>query len=64
MLSLYGDALFQEDNSIFPLGSITYTAIVILIGMKMQYVYPPSTIHYCDIGLGKANIVCFRVTGS
>jgi phospholipid-translocating ATPase len=39
MLSLYGEALFTEDNSIFALGSITYTAIVWLIALKMQYVY-------------------------
>lgn len=38
MLSLYGEALFTEDNSIFALGSITYTACVILISAKMQYV--------------------------
>jgi phospholipid-translocating ATPase len=38
MLSLFGDALFTEDNSIFALGSITYTAVVWLISLKMQYV--------------------------
>jgi phospholipid-translocating ATPase len=41
MLGLYGQALFTEDNSIFALGSITYTAIVWLIALKMQYVYIP-----------------------
>lgn len=38
MLSLFGDALFTEDNSIFALGSITYTAVVWSISLKMQYV--------------------------
>jgi phospholipid-translocating ATPase len=40
MLGLYGQTLFTEDNSIFALGSITYTAAVWLIALKMQYVYP------------------------
>jgi phospholipid-translocating ATPase len=40
MLGLYGQALFTEDNSIFALGSITYTSIVWLIALKMQYVLP------------------------
>lgn len=40
MLGLYGDALWTEDNSIFALGSITYTASVWLIALKMQYVFP------------------------
>jgi phospholipid-translocating ATPase len=38
MLGLYGQALFTGDNSIFALGSITYTGIVVLIALKMQYV--------------------------
>ena len=38
MLSLFGEALFTEDNSIFSLGSITYTAVVWSISLKMQYV--------------------------
>ena len=42
MLGLYGDALFTEDNSIFALGSITYTAVVWVIALKMQYVSFPS----------------------
>lgn len=36
MLGLYGQALFTEDNSIYALGSITFTACVVLINMKMQ----------------------------
>lgn len=40
MLGLYGQALFTEDNSIFPMGSITFTACVILINTKLQYVSP------------------------
>lgn len=36
MLGLFGDALFTEDNSIFALGSITYTAVVWSISLKMQ----------------------------
>jgi phospholipid-translocating ATPase len=38
MLSLFGAALFTEDNSIFALGSITYTAIVWSISLKMQFI--------------------------
>jgi phospholipid-translocating ATPase len=42
MLGLYGQSLFTEDNSIFALGSITYTSVVWLIALKMQYVFLPS----------------------
>ncbi|KZM24756.1 ATP binding [Ascochyta rabiei] len=38
MLSPFGDALFTEDNSIFALGSITYTAVVWSISLKMQFI--------------------------
>ena len=38
MLGLYGEALFTEDNSAYALGSITFTACVIIINLKMQYV--------------------------
>ncbi|KAH6876262.1 hypothetical protein BKA58DRAFT_138213 [Alternaria rosae] len=38
MLGLYGDALWTEDNSIFAMGSITYTAAVWLIALKMQFI--------------------------
>ncbi len=38
MLGLYGQALFTDDNSIFALGSITFTSIVTLISLKLQYV--------------------------
>lgn len=41
MLGLYGEALFTEDNSAYALGSITFTACVIIINLKMQYVTPP-----------------------
>lgn len=41
MLGLYGQALFTDDNTIFALGSLTYTAAVILIAAKMQYVFFP-----------------------
>lgn len=40
MLGLWGQALFVEDNSIFPAGVICYTAIVCVIALKMQYVFP------------------------
>ncbi|KAH8722454.1 hypothetical protein GQ44DRAFT_622463 [Phaeosphaeriaceae sp. PMI808] len=38
MLGLYGQALFTEDNSIYALGSITYTAVVWLIALKIQFI--------------------------
>ncbi|PVH96343.1 phospholipid-translocating P-type ATPase [Periconia macrospinosa] len=37
MWGLYGKALFTEDNSIFALGTITFTACVIIINLKMQF---------------------------
>jgi phospholipid-translocating ATPase len=40
MLGLYGQSVFSEDDSIFALGSVTYSAVVWLIAVKMQYVYP------------------------
>jgi phospholipid-translocating ATPase len=41
MLKLWGEKGFSEDNSIFAMGVCTYTAIVWVIAMKMQYVSPP-----------------------
>lgn len=38
MFALYGEAIFSEDNSIFPLGVLTYSAAIILIAMKMQFI--------------------------
>jgi phospholipid-translocating ATPase len=40
MLSLWGESGWKVDESIFPAGVICYTAIVIIISLKMQYVYP------------------------
>lgn len=40
MLGLYGQAAFVADGSIFPLGVMTYSAVVVIIAMKMQYVLP------------------------
>ena len=48
MLGLYGGALFTEDSSVFALGSITYTAVVWLIALKMQCVhYIPDGVDDC-----------------
>ncbi|KAF1837813.1 phospholipid-translocating P-type ATPase [Decorospora gaudefroyi] len=38
MLGLYGQTLFTEDNSTFALGSITFTAAVWIIALKMQFI--------------------------
>ncbi|KAF1847207.1 phospholipid-translocating P-type ATPase [Cucurbitaria berberidis CBS 394.84] len=38
MLGLYGQAIFTADNSIYPMGTITYTAVVVLISLKMQFI--------------------------
>ncbi|KAF2703502.1 P-type ATPase [Pleomassaria siparia CBS 279.74] len=38
MLGLYGQALFTDDNSIYALGSLTYTAAVIMIAAKIQFI--------------------------
>jgi phospholipid-translocating ATPase len=40
MLSLWGESRWKVDESIFPAGVICYTAIVIIISLKMQYVHP------------------------
>jgi phospholipid-translocating ATPase len=40
MLGLYGQASFTDDNTIYALGTLTYTAAVIIIAMKIQYVFP------------------------
>lgn len=40
MLGLYGQALFTEDNTLFALGSLTFTAAVVIISAKLQYVSP------------------------
>lgn len=36
MWGLYGDAIFSAENSLFPLGNLTFTACVILITAKLQ----------------------------
>ncbi|KAK8170391.1 hypothetical protein BC567DRAFT_210210 [Phyllosticta citribraziliensis] len=36
MLGLYGQALFTEDQSLFAMGDLTFTAAVILISFKLQ----------------------------
>jgi phospholipid-translocating ATPase len=36
MLGLFGEVAFTEDNSLFAMGDMTFTACVILINLKMQ----------------------------
>ncbi|KAF2138689.1 uncharacterized protein K452DRAFT_233405 [Aplosporella prunicola CBS 121167] len=36
MLGLYGQALFTEDQGLFAMGDLTFTAIVVLISVKLQ----------------------------
>ncbi|OAL46397.1 phospholipid-translocating P-type ATPase [Pyrenochaeta sp. DS3sAY3a] len=38
MLGLYGQAIFTEDDGVFALGVITYSAVVALISAKMQFI--------------------------
>jgi phospholipid-translocating ATPase len=38
MLGLFGQVAFTEDNSLFAMGDLTFTACVILINLKMQSV--------------------------
>ncbi|KAF1957720.1 phospholipid-translocating P-type ATPase [Byssothecium circinans] len=38
MLGLYGEMRFTEDNSVYALGTITFTAAVVIISMKMQFI--------------------------
>ncbi|KAF2871538.1 hypothetical protein BDV95DRAFT_572242 [Massariosphaeria phaeospora] len=38
MLSLYGEARFTEDNTLFALGSLTYTVVVIAVASKIQFI--------------------------
>ena len=41
MLGLYGDIRFTNDNGLYAMGVLTYSASVILISTKLQYVVPP-----------------------
>ncbi|CAK4034379.1 phospholipid-translocating P-type ATPase [Lecanosticta acicola] len=38
MWGLYGDAIFNAENTIFPMGNMTFTACVILITIKLQVI--------------------------
>ncbi|KAF2202777.1 phospholipid-translocating P-type ATPase [Delitschia confertaspora ATCC 74209] len=38
MLGLYGQAILTDDNGLFALGDLTFTACVILISLKMQII--------------------------
>jgi phospholipid-translocating ATPase len=38
MLGLFGQALFTIDNSLFAMGALTFSACVIVIAAKLQYV--------------------------
>ena len=56
MWSLYGHMGFTEDNSIYALGSISFTAVVALIAVKMQYVLLFSRIFPLFL-----SFLCFRL---
>jgi phospholipid-translocating ATPase len=52
MLGLWAQRRWSEDNSIFPMGVLTYSGVVALIAVKMQYVPPfppPLPSHYQQI---------------
>jgi len=38
MWGLWGEAIFSSENSIFPMGNMTFTACVILIALKLQVI--------------------------
>ena len=37
MLGIYGQAIFTVDNSLYPLGDLTFTACIIIINTKIQF---------------------------
>jgi phospholipid-translocating ATPase len=37
MLNLYGRTIFTQDNGLYAMGALTFTACVIIISMKMQF---------------------------
>lgn len=43
MLGLYGQAELIRDNGIYALGNLVFTACVIMISTKMQYVLDPQS---------------------
>jgi phospholipid-translocating ATPase len=56
MLGLYGQAIFTDDQGLYALGSLTFTACIILISMKLQVI----EIHNKSI---MAVIACFCSIG-
>lgn len=56
MLGLYGQAVFAGDQSIYPLGTLTYSAVVILISFKLQGLemhaktYTAAFSAFCSVG--------------
>lgn len=56
MLGLYGQAIFAGDQSIYPLGTLTYTSVVILISFKLQGLemhaktYTAAFSAFCSVG--------------
>ncbi|KAI5298915.1 Mitotic exit network component, partial [Ascosphaera pollenicola] len=53
MFSLFGQAAIFDDNSIFPMGFMTFTAAVVLINLKLQGL----VIHYKTYFAGLVNFI-------
>jgi len=54
MLGLFGQVSFThgDDNDLFAMGDMTFTAAVIVISLKMQYVqFPPSRLDYKEANI-------------
>jgi phospholipid-translocating ATPase len=56
MLGVYGQATFTEDQGLFALGDLCFSAAVIVISFKMQYVFPsPPRLHPAKLTISRAH---------
>ena len=51
-LALFGQALFTQDNSLFGIGALTYTACVVIIATKMQFLEIHNKSITCVVAMG------------
>ena len=51
MLKLYGQALMTPDNSVYPLGVMTFTACIIIVATKLQFLELHNKTFTCIIAL-------------
>ena len=51
MLGLYGQALFTSDNSLYAMGALTFSACVVIIATKMQFIEVHNKSYTCAIAI-------------